>query len=1008
MRVRDRERYELRGEQGRGGLGLVSRAHDRELGRDVAVKELLHRGNIAELRFFREALITSRLEHPGIVPVHEAGRWADGTPFYTMKLVGGRSLQALLAGATSLDDRLAYVPNLIAVADAIAYAHDRGVVHRDLKPANVMIGDFGETIVIDWGLAKVVDETEDQPDEDGPYRSSARDELTAAGSVLGTPAYMAPEQLGGRADHRADIYALGGILHHLLTGHPPHARVVEGAASEPVLEYPRKAPADLIAVARRALARAREDRYQTTRAFAEDLKAYTRRDRVAARRYSLPARLALTFSRHRAISTVVIAALVVLSVTLGIALVNIRAERAQALAARETAVVNGAAAMMQRDPTRAWKALQAIPAERAPALLRARIRAAGVADRTIPLPGRFDEKQVMKGGERVVLATGERTLHVLDTRTGDLRRLADGLTEPVVWAATEERVYFVRGSARLSIVEVALDAGPVREVAPLASLPRYMFANEHGAYWLATDGTLHLAARGRAPEVVARDVDAFMLAGADLVLCTKQHQLMTGPSGDSLRVLGACEPNGAWAEVENGFAHVSATTLYVSSGGQLRSWTMSGDKAMKYLQVTSSGLVVGISRSGEGLLRRPGSEAIEHVRLGRKPDVFASHGNLTAWGFADGSVEIFDTVDGRNWAIQTTPGSVWCFAFLDERRLMTCDRHEVRIWTLPPSAPQIVASIPSVSNNVVFNDALHALFDSGDGRSFVIERGDTQARVVHKHEDVSYGVAWCRGEACSAGWDGRMMCTNLATNTTRVAVDAHSVTPWLASGGEHCFTAAASGEVVDVRTPDRPAYSHRHEPYRLAVSPDGRYVASGDWGGDLIMFDVTHRQVVATRAGAHNGRITKVAWTDGSVVTSGADGVLRLWSPSLQERRSWRMATAIRYLDVGKTTIGAALDDGSVWLLSTRGDATQHVELGVVVSAVAASPDGAVFAVGTSDGNVVVLAADGRAAATRFGHGRISCVGFEDATTFLVCTSSGRVMRVPLSALSFQSNTGER
>ncbi|HLL20894.1 MAG TPA: serine/threonine-protein kinase [Kofleriaceae bacterium] len=1001
LRVRDRGRYEVRGEQGRGGLGLVSRAHDRELGRVVAVKELLVRGSLAELRFLREALITSRLEHPGIVPVHEAGRWSDGTPFYTMKLVGGRSLQALLATAVSLQERLAYVPNLIAVADAIAYAHDRGVVHRDLKPANVMIGDFGETIVIDWGLAKVIEDSDQQLDEEGPYRSSAHTDLTAAGSVLGTPAYMAPEQLGGRADHRADIYALGGILHQLLTGCPPHARGSE-ADVQPVLDYPRKAPADLIAVARRALARRREERYQTTRAFVDDLKAYMRRDRVAARKYSLPARLALAFARHRAVAMVVMAALVVLTVTLAISLVNIRAERAQAVNARETAVVNSAAAMMQRDPTRAWKALQAIPSSSAPALLRARIHAAGVAERTIPLPGRFDDKHVLKGGTRVVLSTGERTLHVLDTRTGDLRRLAAGLTEPVVWAATDDHVYFVHGSARLAVAVVPIDGGLVTEISTLETLPRYMFANEHGAYWLAPDGALYLGAKGRGAKVLARDVQAFMTAGSEIVICTKRQELVAGPSVDSLRELGSCDPEGAWGNADNGYAYASSKTLYVSLTGQLRSWPLSNDTEMRYLQLTSSGLVTAISRTGEALLRRPGAETIERVRLAGKADGVAAHGNLAAWAFADGSVQILNALDGRHWALQTTPGTIWCLTFLSEGRLMTCDRSEVRIWALPPSAPQLVASKPSASNNAALDATYGVLFDGVDGRVYVLAHGERHARIVHQHEGLSYGVAWCGAEACSAGWDGRVLCTDLKTNTVRTAVDAHSVTPWLSSGGGQCFTAAANGGVIDLRTPEQPAYSHGHEPYRLAVSHDGRYVASGDWGGDLILFDIARREIIATRTRAHVGRITNVAWTDGLLVTSGADGVLRLWSTALEERRSWRMSRAIRYLDVAKQAIGATLDDGSAWLLSTRGRAAQHVELGAVVSAAAVSPNGAFFAVGTTDGDVVVLADDGGAAATRFGHGLISCLEFEDAKTFLVCTSSGRVMRVPLSALPFQ------
>src|ERR1044071_4999741 len=134
----DPDRYRILGEHGRGGLGRVLRAHDRELGRDVAIKELISGGGVAELRFLREALITARLEHPGIVPVHEAGRWPDGTPFYAMKLVSGRPLRDLIAERPTVDQRIGLLHHVIAVADAIAYAHGRDIIHRDLKPSNVI------------------------------------------------------------------------------------------------------------------------------------------------------------------------------------------------------------------------------------------------------------------------------------------------------------------------------------------------------------------------------------------------------------------------------------------------------------------------------------------------------------------------------------------------------------------------------------------------------------------------------------------------------------------------------------------------------------------------------------------------------------------------------------------------------------------------------------------------------------------------------------------------------
>src|SRR5262245_20647717 len=155
--------YKADREIARGGMGRVVAAEDRRLGRPVALKELLEPAGDQLTRFQREALITARLQHHGIVPVYEAGRWPTGEPFFSMKLVSGKPLDRVIADARTLDERLALLPRIAAAADAIAYAHSKRIVHRDLKPGNVLIGDYGETVVIDWGLAKDLDAA-DGPD----------------------------------------------------------------------------------------------------------------------------------------------------------------------------------------------------------------------------------------------------------------------------------------------------------------------------------------------------------------------------------------------------------------------------------------------------------------------------------------------------------------------------------------------------------------------------------------------------------------------------------------------------------------------------------------------------------------------------------------------------------------------------------------------------------------------------------------------------------------------------
>ncbi|MEO7731611.1 MAG: serine/threonine-protein kinase, partial [Kofleriaceae bacterium] len=331
-RRRERDRYQIISEHGRGGLGRVSRAHDRELGRDVAIKELISRGNLGEVRFLREALITARLEHPGIVPVHEAGEWPDGTPFYAMKLVAGRALRELIAERPSVEQRIGLLHHVIAVADAIAYAHGRNIIHRDLKPANVVVGDYGETIVIDWGLAKDLSASEPAVAGEGPFRTLADSELTAAGDVLGTPAYMSPEQSRGEpVDQRADVFAIGAMLWELcsLKRMPP----TDSIARRRALRKGGIDP-DLITIVDKALASDPGQRYPDAGALVADLRAFESGARIAARRYSLLAMLVHWTRRHRAaaISSVAVAVLGAAGAIWSFA--NISAQRDRADAAR--------------------------------------------------------------------------------------------------------------------------------------------------------------------------------------------------------------------------------------------------------------------------------------------------------------------------------------------------------------------------------------------------------------------------------------------------------------------------------------------------------------------------------------------------------------------------------------------------------------------------------------------------------------------------------------------------
>jgi len=197
-------KYTFVKELGRGGMGVVCLAEDRELDRLVAIKVLNTPEDFGD-RMIREAQIIARLEHPGIVPIHDVGKLPDGRIFYAMKYVRGNRLDEYAAQGASLRDRLR---KFQAVCDAVAFAHAHSVIHRDLKPQNIMIGSFGEVLVLDWGVAKIRDDP----------RSSAFHQ-TMEGTVIGTQRYMSPEQARGeidQLDERSDIYALGAVLYFLL------------------------------------------------------------------------------------------------------------------------------------------------------------------------------------------------------------------------------------------------------------------------------------------------------------------------------------------------------------------------------------------------------------------------------------------------------------------------------------------------------------------------------------------------------------------------------------------------------------------------------------------------------------------------------------------------------------------------------------------------------------------------------------------------------------------------
>jgi serine/threonine protein kinase len=299
-------RYRLLERVARGGMGVVYAAEDERLQRRVALKVLDVPGTDGDLpnRLIREARVLAQLEHPGIVPVHDVGTLPDGRVFYTMKFVEGQRLDKFIESVASVPDRLRL---FLRVCDAVAFAHARGVLHRDLKPANVMVGPFGEVLVMDWGLAKIL-RADTQPgvlsaDPDatilerrkpahGSKDSTEVSIVTGHGTVMGTPGYMSPEQARGDVEHldaRSDIFSLGALLRFVLTGDSNITSTSRGRRLEKALE----------AICSKAAAQAPADRYASVPDLALDVSRYLDGLAVGAHQESFFEKATRFYRRYR-------------------------------------------------------------------------------------------------------------------------------------------------------------------------------------------------------------------------------------------------------------------------------------------------------------------------------------------------------------------------------------------------------------------------------------------------------------------------------------------------------------------------------------------------------------------------------------------------------------------------------------------------------------------------------------------------------------------------------------
>ncbi len=1052
--------YDIAGELARGGLGRILRGRDRRLNRPVAIKEALVDGDAARARFLREVAVTARLQHPGIVPVYEAGCWPDGDAFYAMKLISGRSLKEAIAEKKTLDERLSLLPNVIAVAEAVAYAHDAGVIHRDLKPANVLVGPFGETVVIDWGVARDVKESPGDPASEDtlppgfkpPECASA---LTQTGAILGTPAYMPPEQAAGEpVDMRADVYAIGAILYHVLSGAAPYegGRGTEVVAwvlmrpPEPLKRREPGVPPDLAAIVHKAMSRSPSDRYGSAKELAEELKRFQTGQLVRAHHYSRGALVARWLRRNRRL---VVMASVLLTLLLTTAIVSIRrVVSARDLAERsaEELILAQATTSLETDPTTALSWVARYP-DTAPDQERARALAAeavgkGVASRQLHTPDQVLTAAISPSGDVLVTDGDPKGLRVYRLPSNEpLVVPFASYTNLLAFSADGSRLVAAGEYGRLAVWD-DLGQRPRELVGHRAEIQQVVFApsgtsllsvdSEGRVCWwdLSTGACRRIETRAR----IGHAVVGFDRASAPLAAVAV---------GDELRLLeldsGAVRLRRRVAGTVTGIAiSRGATTIAVVTDRHLEVWDAMKARMVEKLPLSapsngvvfdSSGVRLAYWSSGRSIvLRDLQAKASRTLELPERPFMaeFTADGAKLAVGGVAGAVTIWNLSSD---ATQTLVGHTDLIASLgfsrDGSRLFTCGRNDrmVRVWSLHGSARLVLRQSSGMSQMVAYSPrGDYVATATSENQAYLWSTtgvSRSKARVL-RFNDLVQSVAFSpEGRyVAAASWDHTVRWVNVDTGTSGALHHTARVQRLVWIDGDRLATATMDGQIlIWSRSTETSKIVGRHvgPVHRLVLSSDRRQLASIGDDGAIVLSSVESGEwsTVGTQADQ-----TDVAFLPGArdLVTAAADGSVRVWwtdgRPNTVLREKGVRVSAIAVSPDGRT-IAAGADDGSLTLMALEAGAGRvfrgHRS---GVRAVSFSPDGRDVVTAGNDHTLRVWTAATGDGAVLVGHeARVVGVAFSpDGTSLASCGADATtriwslagVQRTPSDPVAFR------
>ncbi len=1044
-----RASYEFGDEVARGGLGRILRARDLRLDREVAIKELLRPTPGSEARFLREIEATVKLQHPNIVAIHEAGRWPDGQLFYAMNFVAGKTLLDVLSEAKTLSARLALLTTVIDVAEAVAFAHSEGVVHRDLKPANVLVGRFGETVVIDWGLAKLLNADSDTQRSDTPSFGIAGH--TRSGHVVGTPPYMPPEQAAGQeVDRTCDVYALGAILYHVLSGRVPYDdtrpdKLLERIRTEPPTplgQLEPELPPDLLAIVDKAMSREPRNRYPSGQEMARELQLFARGRLVSA--YTYRVRDLLTRFVRRNVAAVVTAAvaLLVLLVIASYSIGQVRTERDSARQSESIAkeqlelaerrarelIVARALTLADSDPTAAVASLKQL--EHPPhgaASVAARAEESGVA-RWV-LRGHTDSincVDVSPDGTRLVSGSEDYTLAVWELgsdipvslrhhtdRVADCRFSPDGK-----WMASAS----YDGHATLwsipALVPTTLPTHPgaIKSVAfsPDSQYLASASSDDRVGFWRIADHNYadYPAPNVRKPLLDFREQDRLLsgphhgvmrlwsLDGSYVESPKLDAPLTVARSWDSPTsiVVGSSlggifewdAAAGTISEVARAGATITAISTSTHEPGYAAVATMEGDVLQVDLARRTTRRLMRHQERVLALRVSPFQRFIASGGWDRQVHVFdvTTDDSRHLRGHTDVISELMFTPDEnylitaswdktvRVWPLRNElhdrrsvllghDVGVHSVRFSPDGKWLVSGGHDntVRLWDLRDKTSKTLRGHTDHVYRAIFSPDGKYIASSSDDRTVRIwsTADATQHRVLEGHEADVEELAYSPDGTtlASASEDHTARIWDTTTGESSVLYHDHSVTGVVYDhSGARLATGSRAGDVrlFDVSSRQEIAHyrDHAGEVYAVSFSPDGRWLASVDKAGALVMRDLNSKLTLrwSSLPGAHgmayspDGRWIAVSgatphlWLcavpDGAcselrghesivrgmrftpdsklLVTGGGDGETFVWDVESREYRIFRGHRAPVF-DVDVSPDGA-------WIATGSGDAT--------------------------------------------------------------------------------------